>query len=380
MKRRELIFLVVTAITLVWTLNAMAEPSIKIGCVNPLSGRVAFAGIPSKNTVNMMAEELNKAGGINGVPIEIIHYDTEGKEDVTVRIFNRLIQKDNVTAIIGPIESWVATAVIPIIEKHEIPTILHASSSSLVKPVRKWVFKTAAGDDLVLDKMLSHMKSTNVERVALISSQDSFGEGGREAVLSLAKNYGLNIIFEERFAGDETDLTPLLNKVKKTDAQAVIAWSSKRTPNVVTINYRQLAIEKPLYISHAALGPDYLNGVGKHAEGVFTASSKFAGATELPDSDPNKKVILEYRDAYKKKFQEEANQFSAGAFDAFNIMAAALKQGAGDKGKIRDAIENTKGYVGTYGIFNYGPDDHAGLTKDAIVMYQVVDGAWKPIK
>jgi branched-chain amino acid transport system substrate-binding protein len=380
MKKHLVVAFVAVAIAMVWTVSSMAAPPIKIGCVNPLSGRVAFAGIPSKKTLDMMAEELNKAGGISGRPIELIHYDTEGKEDVTVRVFNRLIQKDEVTAVIGPIESWTAMAVIPTIEKNEIPTIMHASGSMLVKPVRKWVFKIATQDELVLDKMLGHMKSTKIERVALVSSQDAFGEGGRDAILSLVNNYGLKIVFDERIAGDETDVTPILNKIKRTDAQAVVAWSSKRTPNVVTINYRQIALEQPLYISHAALGPDYLEGAGKHAEGVFTASSKFAGATELPDSDPNKKVILAYKEAFKKKYGEETNQFAAGAFDAFNILTAALKQAGDDKPKLRDAIEKTKGYVGTYGIFNYSPDDHAGLKKDAVIMYQVRGGVWKPIE
>lgn len=380
MKKRVFAVFVAMTIVMVWTVTSMAAPPIKIGCIEPLSGRVAFAGIPCKKTLDMMAEELNKDGGIGGRPIELVHYDTEMKEDVTVRAFNRMIQRDEVTAIIGPLESWTAMAVIPIIEKYEVPTIMTASGSMIVKPVRKWVFKTACSDELVIDKMLSHMKSTKVERIALISSQDAFGEGGRNALLSLVSGYGLKIVFDERFGGDETDVTPLLNKIRKTDAQAVIAWSSKRTPNVVTINYRQIGLEQPLYIAHSALGPDFLQGAGKHAEGVLTASSKFAGSAELPDSDINKKVIQDYKDAFKKKYGEETNQFAASAFDAFNILAAALKQAGDNKPKLRDAIENTKGYVGNYGIFNYSPDDHAGLTKDAIVMYQVIGGAWKPIQ
>lgn len=100
MKKHLVVAFVAVAIAMVWTVSSMAAPPVKIGCVNPLSGRVAFAGIPSKKTLDMMAEELNKAGGISGRPIELIHYDTEGKEDVTVRVFNRLIQKDEVTAVI----------------------------------------------------------------------------------------------------------------------------------------------------------------------------------------------------------------------------------------------------------------------------------------
>jgi len=380
MKKQLFITVLITLLVSVWYLSVRAAEPIRIGSIHPLSGRVAFAGVPCKKTLDMMADDLNKTGGINGRPIEIIHYDTEGKEDVTVRAFNRLILKDNVTAIIGPLESWTAMAVIPIIEKHQIPTIMDASGSMIVNPVRKWVFKTATSDELVVTKVLSYIKSKGIERIAIISSQDPYGEGGYKSILAQAPDYKIKLVFDERFGGDETDLTPLLNKIKKTDAQAVISWSTKRTPNVVAINYRQVGLDLPLYLGHAALGPDFLKGTEKHGEGVLTASGKFVGAPGLPDSDPQKKVILDYIAAYKKKYGEETNQFAAGAFDAFNILVAAIKKAGDDKSKLRDAIEQTRGYIGAYGIFNYSPHDHAGLSKESVVMYKVIGGEWKVIE
>lgn len=380
MKKQLFITVLITLLVSVWYLSAGAAEPIRIGSIHPLSGRVAFAGVPCKKTLDMMADDLNKTGGINGRPIEIIHYDTEGKEDVTVRAFNRLILKDNVTAIIGPLESWTAMAVIPIVEKHQIPTIMDASGSLLVNPVRKWVFKTAASDEIVIAKILSYIKSKGIQRIAIISSQDPYGEGGYKSVLAQAPDNKIKLVFDERFGGDETDVTPLLNKIKKTDAQAVISWSSKRTPNVVAINYRQVGLELPLYLGHAALGPDFLKGTEKHGEGVLTASCKFAGAEGLSNSDPQKKVILDYITAYKKKYGEETNQFASGSFDAFNILVAAIKKAGDDKAKLRDVIEQTRGYVGVYGIFNYSTNDHAGLSKESVVMYKVIGGEWKAIE
>jgi branched-chain amino acid transport system substrate-binding protein len=380
MKKQLFITLLITLFISIWCLSAGAAEPIRIGSIHPLSGRVAFAGLPAKKTLDMMAEDLNKSGGINGRLIEMIHYDSEGKEDVTVRALNRLIQKDNVTAIIGPIESWTAMAVIPIIEKNQIPTIMTASGSMIVNPVKRWVFKTATSDELVVTKVLSYIKSKGIERIALMSSQDPYGEGGYKSVLAQAPDFKLKLVFDERFGGDETDLTPILNKIKKTDAQAVVSWSSKRTPNVVTINYRQVGLEIPLFLGHSALGPDFLKGTEKHGEGVITASGKFAGASGLQDSDPQKKVILDYMAAYKKKYGEETNQFAAGAFDALNMMTAALKKAGVEKVKLRDAIEQTRNYIGVYGVFNYSPNDHAGLSRESVVMYKVIGGEWKAIE
>jgi len=224
------------------------------------------------------------------------------------------------------------------------------------------------------------MKSKGIQRIALISSQDGYGDGGRKAVLALVPEYGIDIVFDERFAGDETDLTPLINKIKKTNAQATLSWSSKRTPTIVVINYRQLGVEIPLYLGHAALCQPFLDAAGKSAEGALVASMKYLGAKDLPDADPQKKVALDYRSAYLKKYGKETNQFAGGAFDGLNILLAALKKAGTDKSKIRDAIEQTRGYVGTTGIFNYSSDDHDGMTKESMAMFQVVEGVWKIIE
>ncbi|MBE9569173.1 MAG: ABC transporter substrate-binding protein [Proteobacteria bacterium] len=380
MRKKSYIFLAAVVVILTWTLTTMAAEPIKIGVPLPLSGMVAFAGLPCKNTMEMVSEDVNKDGGINGRAIEIVYIDTEAKPDVAIRGVKRLIRKDKVTAIVGLLASWCAMPSLPIIEKHKVPTVLISASSKLVEPVKKWVFKIPASDTIVVAKVLDHMKAQGIKRIAVISGQDDYSDGGHRSLVAQAPDYGINIVFDERFAGDESDLTPLINKIKKTNAQATVSWSTKRTPSIVAINYRQLGLEIPLYLGHAALGQPFLDTAGKSAEGVLIASMKFAGAEELPDSDPQKKVSLDYRNAYKKKYGKETNQFAGGAFDGLNILVAALRKAGTNNQKLRSALEQTKGFVGTQGTFTYSPDDHGGLSKDSMVMYMVVGGAWKIVK
>lgn len=377
MKRLSIFGLVVILAIALGAPSTMAASSIRIGSPLLLSGRGAFVGGAEKDTLEMLAADLNATGGINGRSIEFVYYDTEGKPDATVRLVKRLIQKDKVIAIIGISTSWTALPVIPIVEKHNIPTIMLASTYRIVNPVRKWVFKIPADDNILVGRMLSYMKAQGIQRVALMSSQDGYGDGGRTELIEQSPNYGIKIVFDDRYTMEDADVTPIINGIKKTDAQAVINWSSKRAPVVMTMNYRQVGMDLPLYHGSAVLSKDYLKAAGDNAEGVKTVALKFYGAEGLSDSDPQKEVILGYQAAFKKKYSKEANQFGSTAFDAFNIMTAALKKAGEDAGKIREAIEQTQGYVGVNGIFSYSPDDHRGLSEDSMVMYEAGGGMWK---
>jgi branched-chain amino acid transport system substrate-binding protein len=345
-----------------------------------LSGRGAFVGGAEKATLEMMAEKVNKAGGVNGRPIEFIFYDTEAKPDIAVRLVKRLIKKDKVDAIIGISASWAAFPVIPIIEKHKIPTIMLGSASKIVIPVKKYIFKTPADDRIIISKLLKHLQKQGIKRIAVMSSQDGFGDGGRSELLAQTPKYGITIVFDDKYTMDDTDVTPTINKIKKTNAQAVVNWSSKRAPVMMTMGYRQLSMDLPLYHAHSALSPDFLKALGENGNGVKIASFKFPGAQDLSDNDPQKKIILDYQAQYATKFDKPANQFGACAFDAFNIMLKALKKAGTDKKKLRDAIENTKNYMGINGEFNYSSSDHGGLSEKSMVMYESVNNKWKLLK
>ena len=379
MKKRLVIVSMVLGIAL-WAVSAMAVQPIRIGAPLSLSGRAAFAGVPEKKGIEMAAAELNKVGGINGRPVEVIYYDDESKEDNAVRAVQRLIQKDKVDAIVGLTGSWCAMVALPIIEQHGIPSVLDVASVAVVKPVRRWVFKTPPNDIVVVDETLRHMQKHGIKRLAIVSSQDPYGETGRTIILSNASGFGINIVFDEKFTGEENDLTPLLNKIKNTNAEALVNWSSKRSPEIITMNYRQLGLTLPLYHNHAVLNQSFLDITGKNSDGVFIAGTKFYSPETLPDSDPQKMKALNFKARYKKIYGEEAVQYASMAYDAFEIIAMAMKKAGTNKEKVRAAIENTKNFVGTSGVFNFSPEDHNGLIPGSVAMYQAANGVWSVVK
>lgn len=372
--------LILCASALVGAPAAGAAEPYRIGVPTLLSGPGAFVGEAEKNTLTMLAEEMNAAGGIGGRPVEMIYYDTEGKPDVAVRMFNRLIQRDQVVAILGPAASWEALPVKPIVEKAQVPTIMLASAGAIVDPVAKWVFKTPADDRIVAARLLAHLKATGIDRIALVSSQDGFGDGGRREILKQAGDHGIKVTFDERYSMEDADLTPLLNKVRKADARAVVNWSSSRAPVLFATNYKQAGLELPHFQSHAVVSESFLKAAGASAEGIVAVAQKFEGYQVLPDSDPQKAVIAQYRAKYRAKFGKEANQFGAAAYDGFMILVAALRKAGTDREKLRDAIEQTRGYVGVGGTYAFSATDHAGLGGDSLAVFQVGGGSWKLLR
>lgn len=360
--------------------TAGAQEAIRIGVPILFSGPGAFVGDAQKRTLDMQVEAINAKGGLKGRKVELIYYDTEGKPDTAVRMFNRLIKNDNVTAILGPSASWEAMPVKPILESTGTPTIMLASTVAIIEPQAKCVFKTPPEDRIVVDRLYQHLKSVGQQRIAVVTSQDAFGDGGSKELTAKAKAYGIEIVFDEKYSMEDADLSPLLNKIKRSNAQAVVNWSSSRAPVVMTTNYRQVGLTLPLYQSHAVLSPSFLKATGANAEGIMVAGPKLDAADELTESDPQKAAIGAFRSQFKAKYQQEPTQFGAAAYDAFNILTAAILKAGTDPSKLCAAIEETKNLAGVYGVFNYSASDHGGLTKDSLVMYRVSGGAWKLVK
>ena len=98
----------------------------------------------------------------------------------------------------------------------------------------------------------------------------------------------------------------------------------------------------------------------------------------LPDGHPQKALLAQYKKDYEEKFKTDVSTFGGHALDAINLVIAALKAVGPDRAKIRDYIENTKNFVGTGGVFNFSPEDHTGLTKDAFEMITIKGGKFFP--
>lgn len=360
-----------------------AKEPYRIGAIFSVTGAASFLGEPEKNTVLMLVDQINKSGGINGHPLEVIIEDSKSDETQAVLAAKKLLEKDNVLAIIGPSTTGESMALVPIMNNAKTALISCAAGAPITNPVneRYWIFKTPQYDTSAVEAIYTHMKKHGISKVGIITIATGFGDAGRKALHDLAPKFGITIVADERYGPKDSDMTTQLTKIKASGAQAVINWSVGPGQVVVTKNWHALNMGIPLYQSHGWGSKKNIELAGKAAEGVIAPLGRLVVWEKLPDKHPQKALLRKYEGDYKSLYKSEPGTFGGHAYDALMMVVEALKKVGPDKKKIRDYIErNIKNWPGTGGIFNMSEKDHCGLDMTAFEMVVVKNGDWEILK
>lgn len=390
--RLRVLFIVATAFALalcpLWTGARAADP-IKIGAFFALSGPASSIGTPTKLVAQMVVDKINKEGGINGTPLELVVGDTESDPTKALMEAKRLIEAGKAAALIGPTRTDEGMAVKAYIEDTaHIPIVMTIGGDPVIAGGKfgpfKWTFKAPQRTSVAARKTYDFIRSLKLTKIAVLTATDGFGKDGLTWLEQLAPEFGLEIVAKEAFGVTDTDMSPQLLKIKASGAQAVICWTIGPAGARVAKNVKQLALGIPLVQCHGQPDPKYIELAGDAAEGSIMPSTKLMVVDQLPDSDPQKAVIMEfiklYTDVYHFDKQYPINTHSGYAWDAIYLAANAMRKVGTDAEKLRTAIEQTKGYVGVSGVFNLTPEDHNGLGTDSLVMVKVEKGKWVLLK
>jgi len=361
--------------------HGQAQP-IRIGAFLSVTGPAAFLGDPEQKTLELYVEKLNAAGGVLGRKLELFAYDSAGDAEKARGYVKRLIEQDKVDLLVGGSTTGETMAAVPLAEAAGVPFISLAGAVVIVEPVKKWVFKTPHTDRMACEKVFVDMRARGVTKAALISGAGGFDRSMRAECLKVAPAYGVQIAADETYGAGDTDMTAQLAKIKATPGvQAVLNAGFGQGPAIVTKNYRQLGIAVPLYQSHGVASKQYVSLAGDAAEGVRLPAAALLVAETLPDADPQKKVVTAYKRDYESRFKQEVSTFGGHAYDGLMLAVEAMRRaGSTDKGKVRDALEATRGYVGTGGVVNMSDKDHMGLDLSAFRMLEVRKGDWTLVK
>lgn len=383
-KGRSIFKLLAVSLMLLLTAKfGMAKEPYKIGAIFSVTGPASFLGEPEKNTVVMLADQINKAGGINGHPVEVIIEDDKSDESQAVLAAKKLLDKDKVVAIVGPSITGSSMAIIPIVQGAKTPLVSAAAGAGITTPVneRYWVFKTAQYDVSAVIAIYKYMQKKGIKKVGIATITNAFGDQGRKALLELAPKYGITVVADERYGPKDADMTTQLTKIKAAGAEAVINWSVGPTQVVITKNWHDLKLGIPLYQSHGWGSKKNLELAGKSAEGVIAPLGRLVVWDKLPDKHPQKAILKKYETDYKALYKTEPGTFGGHAYDAFMLVVEALKHVGPDKQKIRDYIENNiKNWPGISGIYNMSKEDHCGMDDSAFEMTIVRNGDWDILK
>jgi len=370
--------------------TAKSGATYKIGFLAAITGRAAFLGVPERDAALMLQEQMDKVGGIKGVdgvvhPVKIVVYDTEGSGDTAIPLAKKLIAGDKVVAIVGGTRSPVSLALVPVMQEAKIPFVSMGASGAIVEPVaeRYWIFKTPPMNRHTAPLQAKYLKAIGKTKVGVLYVDNAYGEDGRDAFREAAKAEGLTIVAEETFAASDTDMTAQLTKVKSQGAEAVVVTAIPPAASIITKQFREMKMDMPLVHNHGVGMKPFIDLAGaENAEGVVFPIGKLAIVGSLADNDPQKMVLVQFKKDYEAFTGKPVSTFAGHAWDGLELVFKALKAVPDGtplvkaRAMVRDGLENTKGFVGTDGIFNMSPKDHVGLSPTDVVMVKVHNGNW----
>ena len=361
-----------------FTAASVAHAEVKIGAILSVTGPASFLGDPEKKTLEMYVADINAKGGVNGQQIKLFVYDDGGDPNQARTFGTRALEQDGVDALLSGSTTATTMALIPLAEDAGVPFINFAGAVQAVSPVKKWIFKTPHTDLMACEKIFEDLKKHNLTKIGMISGKDAFGASMRQQCGTVTKKYGIEVLADESYGPADNDMTPQLTKIKNTAGiQAVVNPGFGQGPAIVTRNYRQLDIKVPLYESHGVGSKQYISLAGPAADGVRLPAAALLVAEKLPDSDPQKKVVVDYKKTYEAKTGQPVSTFGGHSYDGLMLLVDAMKRAkSADKAKVRDALEQTKNFMGTGGVVNMSATDHLGLDLTAFRMLEIKNGDW----
>ena len=380
-KGKRTVFLVALCIGILFTVSlasAQKKVPFKIGVNMDITGYAGWTGEPSLRATQLYAEEVNTQGGIDGHPIELVVYDNESDAEKSMNVTKKLIQRDKVLAVMGPTITATTNAARPVVQEEKI--VLYSNSASFQTDFPdSFCFSAGISSSMMVDAIFDHFIKKGFKRVAILCATDSTGQTWFDMTTKAAKKNGFEFA-AERFNVKDMDVTSQLAKLKTINPQGLIVGVSGAPNAVVAKNFNQMGFNIPYATGAGNISESFLRLMaGIEPETLIIPGAYCVVWKELPDSFPQKKLMVAFNDAFQRKFKKEIDIYAAYGYDAIRVTVEAMKQakpeGPQDSVKIRNAIEKIKDFPAVYGTtYTFSKDDHRGLTKDACVMVQVKGG------
>jgi branched-chain amino acid transport system substrate-binding protein len=283
-------------------------------------------------------------------------------------------------------------ALIDAVAEARVPLIALAASSSIVLPMdpkRQWIFKPIQNESLMMDVTAAHMKQKGIKTVGYIGFSDSYGDSWLNVLQKSAEANGIKVTAMEKFSRSDTSVTAQILKVVATRPDAVFIAASGTPAALPPKSLNERGFKGTVYQTYGVANADFLRVAGKDADGSFFAVAPVMTVDELPDSAPMKKNALDFTRRYEEAHGAGTRSiFASNIWDgsllvqrAVGIALKSAKPGTPEFRKaVRDALESTKDFVSTQGVFNMTPSDHVGYDERAAVMVEVRGGKWHLLK
>lgn len=360
--------------------GANAADTIKIGVSGPFTGGSAAMGVSMRDGVRLAASEINKAGGVLGKQIQLVERDDEAKNELGVQIAQELINKENVVATVGYINTGVALASQRFYQEAEIPVMNNVATGSLVTQQFKapdhkanFIFRNAANDTIQSSMIAEAVKKAGYTKPAIIADSTNYGQLGRADLEKALAALGIKPVAVEKFNIGDTDMTAQALRAKDAGADVVLTYAIgpelAQTVNAVV----KLGWKVPVMGSWTLSMASFIDAAGKNGEGVMMPQTFI----QAPTTPKRKSFIEAYQQTYKVD-RIPSPVSAAQGYDSMYLLAAAINQAKSTDGrKIKDALENLNTKIeGVVTVYDkpFSATDHEAISANIPVLGLVKDG------
>lgn len=343
----------------------------KVALITAVTGGAAAYGEAVKNGAELAIDEINKSG--KGVKINLQIEDTKGEKNEAINAMNKVIHKDNVVAIMGPLLSGEMFAAGPIASKSKVVALGTSTTAEGITEIGPYIFRNAVPESLAVDAAIkeSH-KVYGFKTAAILYSvnNDQMVSVNKTAEKAL-KDIGVKIVGTETFSDKDTDFSAQLTKIQQINPDLVVVASLYQEGSLIMKKMREIGMKQKVVGSNGFNSPAFIKGAGPAADGAIVGTPWF------PNKDDKK--VKDFRAAYKAKYNKEPDQFAAQAYDAIYLIADALNKSGSltDREKFKTALQNIKDFVGVTGKFQF---DEKRNPKMDIQVLEVINGQYDAMK
>jgi branched-chain amino acid transport system substrate-binding protein len=343
------------------------EP-ILIGVYGPLSGNSAMVGQTLVEGVQLATKQINEAGGINGRPIELVVEDDAQDPATAVSAVNKLIYSDNVVGIIGTVNSSCTLASMEVSQAAEIPHITPISSGAAVTNLgNPWIARVQASDLLQAGAVVKYAVETlGAKKIACLYQSDDYGTGAMEVIVDEMAKYGVELVANEAFDPNATDVTPQLLKVKEAGADALIMWTMYQQGALIAKQARQMGIDCQLLGGGGLTNAKLYELGGEAVVGTINSQTFFSDKTQ---ASPAAAAFIE---AFEAEYGRMPDSNNAMSYDSMMIMAEGLKYAGPEleSAKIMEGILAVQNMELATGTISMAPNGDA--VREEILMVRLI--------
>ena len=359
--------------------SGAALADINIGVILPLTGPASGLGIPAKNQIALWPTS------IAGEKLNITVLDDATDPTNGVKNARRFVTEDKVDLIVGSVATPVGVAIADVALETKTPQ-LALTPIGLPPGKDAYSFRMPQSNGVMATAIVAHMQKQGIKTVGFLGYTDAYGEQWLQAFTPLAEKAGIKIVGVERFARTDTSVTAQALKLVAANPDAMLIVASGSGAAMPHKGIVERNFKGKIYQTHGAASKDLMRVGGKDVEGSFVVAGPVIAPTQLPDSNPSKKIAISFAEKYDKAYGAgTANQFAGHAHDVIVVLEKAIplalkkaKPGTPEfRTALRDAFETMGRTVVAHGTLNWTKDDHWGYTLDTGVIYKVVNGDWK---